>query len=229
MVRIPWFDISLIQSESWCVRDRRKLTFYFIAEKRIDFRELVRELFRCAVTQTVQFWFWLKMFLGCIKLGSGWRLSRVVPFLTNSDSSDDPWRSMNWRDTNVLFIYLLLPRLNQARGGVRASEGSGSLKGRSGLLRKIVKADTDKEQDSWILLILFSPIIHYLPWKLPLLSCFTFLIYTQSCSSSPAVVFDQVVYVLVSCLSQNLFFFCCCNWSLLCCAFFLLLFVEMYD
>ena len=29
----------------WC-RDRRKLTFYFIAEKRIDFRELVRELFR---------------------------------------------------------------------------------------------------------------------------------------------------------------------------------------
>ena len=29
------------------VRDRRKLTFYFIADKRIDFRELVRELFRC--------------------------------------------------------------------------------------------------------------------------------------------------------------------------------------
>ena len=28
-------------------RDRRKLTFYFIADKRIDFRELVRELFRC--------------------------------------------------------------------------------------------------------------------------------------------------------------------------------------
>ena len=27
-------------------RDRRKLTFYFVAEKRIDFRELVRELFR---------------------------------------------------------------------------------------------------------------------------------------------------------------------------------------
>jgi cell fate regulator YaaT (PSP1 superfamily) len=31
----------------WRFRDRRKLTFYFIAEKRIDFRELVRELFRC--------------------------------------------------------------------------------------------------------------------------------------------------------------------------------------
>ena len=28
-------------------RDRRKLTFYFVADKRIDFRELVRELFRC--------------------------------------------------------------------------------------------------------------------------------------------------------------------------------------
>lgn len=27
-------------------RDRRKLTFYFIAESRIDFRDLVRELFR---------------------------------------------------------------------------------------------------------------------------------------------------------------------------------------
>lgn len=30
------------------LRDRRKLTFYFVAEKRIDFRELVRELFRYA-------------------------------------------------------------------------------------------------------------------------------------------------------------------------------------
>ena len=27
-------------------RDRRKLTFYFVADRRIDFRELVRELFR---------------------------------------------------------------------------------------------------------------------------------------------------------------------------------------
>jgi len=30
-------------------RDRKKLTFYFVAEKRIDFRELVRELFRYVV------------------------------------------------------------------------------------------------------------------------------------------------------------------------------------
>jgi len=31
--------------------DRRKLTFYFIADKRIDFRELVRELFRVFKTR----------------------------------------------------------------------------------------------------------------------------------------------------------------------------------
>ena len=35
---------------SFVCRDRRKLTFYFVAEKRIDFRELVRELFRCVST-----------------------------------------------------------------------------------------------------------------------------------------------------------------------------------
>lgn len=33
-------------AQHFMFRDRRKLTFYFIAEKRIDFRELVRELFR---------------------------------------------------------------------------------------------------------------------------------------------------------------------------------------
>ncbi|KAI9208693.1 PSP1 C-terminal conserved region-domain-containing protein [Polychytrium aggregatum] len=31
--------------------DRRKLTFYFVAERRIDFRELVRELFRIYKTR----------------------------------------------------------------------------------------------------------------------------------------------------------------------------------
>lgn len=34
-------------------RDRRKLTFYFVAEKRIDFRELVRELFRCVYCDSI--------------------------------------------------------------------------------------------------------------------------------------------------------------------------------
>ncbi|KAH8101381.1 PSP1-domain-containing protein [Cristinia sonorae] len=41
---IPMRDVWTHNSS----RDRRKLTFYFIAEKRIDFRELVRELFRYA-------------------------------------------------------------------------------------------------------------------------------------------------------------------------------------
>ncbi|KAK9708463.1 hypothetical protein K7432_009618 [Basidiobolus ranarum] len=31
--------------------DRRKLTFYFIAERRIDFRELVRDLFKIYKTR----------------------------------------------------------------------------------------------------------------------------------------------------------------------------------
>jgi hypothetical protein len=40
---------NIYANTAWCalLRDRRKLTFYFVAEKRIDFRELVRELFRC--------------------------------------------------------------------------------------------------------------------------------------------------------------------------------------
>ncbi|KAG8220205.1 PSP1 C-terminal conserved region-domain-containing protein [Butyriboletus roseoflavus] len=45
-VRQKKLPMEVIDAEyQW---DRRKLTFYFIAEKRIDFRELVRELFRCA-------------------------------------------------------------------------------------------------------------------------------------------------------------------------------------
>jgi len=32
-------------------RDRRKLTFYFVAERRIDFRELVRDLFKIYKTR----------------------------------------------------------------------------------------------------------------------------------------------------------------------------------
>ena len=43
-VRAKKLPMDVIDAEyQW---DRRKLTFYFIAEKRIDFRELVRELFR---------------------------------------------------------------------------------------------------------------------------------------------------------------------------------------
>lgn len=45
----PFFRVLTLR-EWWC-RDRRKLTFYFVAEKRIDFRELVRELFRLYKTR----------------------------------------------------------------------------------------------------------------------------------------------------------------------------------
>jgi cell fate regulator YaaT (PSP1 superfamily) len=60
-VRQKKLPMEVVDAEyQWCVllfplscfmlillnRDRRKLTFYFVAEKRIDFRELVRELFR---------------------------------------------------------------------------------------------------------------------------------------------------------------------------------------
>jgi hypothetical protein len=42
-----YFVPSFLMIFTMCgIRDRRKLTFYFVAEKRIDFRELVRELFR---------------------------------------------------------------------------------------------------------------------------------------------------------------------------------------
>jgi len=48
-VRAKKLPMEVIDAEyQW---DRRKLTFYFIAEKRIDFRELVRELFRLYKTR----------------------------------------------------------------------------------------------------------------------------------------------------------------------------------
>lgn len=66
-----------------CCRDRRKLTFYFVADKRIDFRELVRELFRfvCPSSSTsVQS---LRTFLlACTKQESGW-----LPFKEAADTN----------------------------------------------------------------------------------------------------------------------------------------------
>jgi len=48
-VRSKKLPMEVIDAEyQW---DRRKLTFYFVAEKRIDFRELVRELFRLYKTR----------------------------------------------------------------------------------------------------------------------------------------------------------------------------------
>ena len=43
------YQFSHGSADDGVIRDRRKLTFYFIAEKRIDFRELVRELFWCGI------------------------------------------------------------------------------------------------------------------------------------------------------------------------------------
>ncbi|KAF7320509.1 PSP1 C-terminal domain-containing protein [Mycena chlorophos] len=48
-VRAKKLPMEVVDAEyQW---DRRKLTFYFVAEKRIDFRELVRELFRLYKTR----------------------------------------------------------------------------------------------------------------------------------------------------------------------------------
>jgi hypothetical protein len=48
-VRVKKLPMEVIDAEyQW---DRRKLTFYFVADKRIDFRELVRELFRLYKTR----------------------------------------------------------------------------------------------------------------------------------------------------------------------------------
>jgi len=48
-VRAKNFPMEVVEAEyQW---DRRKLTFYFVADRRIDFRELVRELFRLYKTR----------------------------------------------------------------------------------------------------------------------------------------------------------------------------------
>jgi PSP1-like protein len=50
---VLFYSLRASISTDICCRDRRKLTFYFVADKRIDFRELVRELFRCAFCVTL--------------------------------------------------------------------------------------------------------------------------------------------------------------------------------
>lgn len=61
-------DIVISMHPSICMyvcvcRDRRKLTFYFIAERRIDFRELVRELFKIYKTRI-----WMQVFFSTFTL-----------------------------------------------------------------------------------------------------------------------------------------------------------------
>ena len=70
----PWFFSCVLNGA--LRRDRRKLTFYFVAEKRIDFRELVRELFR-SVLVSLSFSQDTSLtlthsFTGCTKQESGW-------------------------------------------------------------------------------------------------------------------------------------------------------------
>jgi hypothetical protein len=59
-------------------RDRRKLTFYFIADKRIDFRELVRELFRYVLGSAGVLTVAYCDYLGCSRRESGSLLFRRV-------------------------------------------------------------------------------------------------------------------------------------------------------
>jgi len=73
-----WLCLSLT-----VYRDRRKLTFYFVAEKRIDFRELVRELFRCA-PPSIRNNLTPNMLSVCIKPGFGWRPFRDLVDMNSS-------------------------------------------------------------------------------------------------------------------------------------------------
>ena len=82
-----WYDmISVFFCRGWltmrAIRDQRKLTFYFVAEKHIDFRELVRELFRCVFT--CAFGAHLILCVGYTRRAFGWPLSRV-PVVMNSN------------------------------------------------------------------------------------------------------------------------------------------------
>nr|GAT52057.1 predicted protein [Mycena chlorophos] len=63
-VRAKKLPMEVVDAEyQW---DRRKLTFYFVAEKRIDFRELVRELFRLYKTRI-----WMAALSGSVGGGGG--------------------------------------------------------------------------------------------------------------------------------------------------------------
>ena len=104
-----------------CCRDRRKLTFYFVADKRIDFRELVRELFRCVFSESCyQERSHSFAHVDCIKRGSGWHPFRDL-LASSSDhiSSSPPFESptsfkispflgslLYISSTALLFVYL---------------------------------------------------------------------------------------------------------------------------
>lgn len=47
----PWSDLAMEITDAEWQWDRRKLTFFYLADQRVDFRELVRELFRLYKTR----------------------------------------------------------------------------------------------------------------------------------------------------------------------------------
>lgn len=79
-------------------RDRRKLTFYFIAEKRIDFRELVRELFRYGPNLLPRPKILTNLITDFIKLESGWRLSRAPHTTSKYPIGQKLWKSIHMQD-----------------------------------------------------------------------------------------------------------------------------------
>lgn len=113
MVRLWWLSLAFTCAHA-AYRDRRKLTFYFVAEKRIDFRELVRELFRYVLSGTAKLRVLISLSTVCIKPESGW------PPLVGRQASSSSLRgtyffnslSSNWtvsaRPPNSLYWYTLL-------------------------------------------------------------------------------------------------------------------------
>lgn len=80
MVRPSIVTITIHSANEPC-RDRRKLTFYFVSDRRIDFRELVRELFRYEFLQALRYTFLIISLSDFIKLAFGWLAYRAQPAL----------------------------------------------------------------------------------------------------------------------------------------------------
>lgn len=96
-------------------RDRRKLTFYFVADKRIDFRELVRELFRCALGPFFRCCMALLILCqGCIKRGSGWPRCRV-PLAMNNDQVSPSSLPKSRNPKPSLHCFIFSPFLSSIR------------------------------------------------------------------------------------------------------------------
>lgn len=91
-----------------CCRDRRKLTFYFVADKRIDFRELVRELFRCVHSISCYQMQSLICHVDCTKQGFGWHPSRVLLAWSSDHISSVPFHEPQFFSTLPYFVPVFL-------------------------------------------------------------------------------------------------------------------------